>query len=131
MKVKITLCFLMLLALAPASSMSAAEPDEVKMVLALQAAEIQKLKDELKRTTLAVAQAQATANTAQSIANSKPGLANACVISPNWMQCPEGFSNHGNFYACFPQGSGLGVDATGMPCGGPYDDRHVTVCCRP
>lgn len=54
----------------------------------------------------------------------------SCVISPTWSVCPTGFHSRGNFYACFPKDSTLGIGAAGMQCGGPYDDRHVTVCCR-
>ncbi len=55
---------------------------------------------------------------------------NFCVLSPVINSCPQGFTDRGNFYACFPNESTLGSNATGMVCGGPYDDRHITVCCR-
>ena len=62
---------------------------------------------------------------------SKLEWSGACIIATKWGECPAGFNKWGNFYACFPAGMSIGSDAAGgIKCGGSYDDRHVTLCCR-
>lgn len=97
---------------------------ELSSVIAQRDTALKEIQDNLKTT-------QTTLETLKGrLAKEAMPESNFCVLSPVWNACPAGFGLVGNFFACFQNGMALGIDAAGVNCAGPYDDRHVNVCCR-